>query len=53
MLRAWVTLGLGLAIYLTVSLMAHSPEELRSSLKWLYVGFSAALFWGSLQAVYV
>jgi len=53
MFRAWVTLGLGLAIYLTVSVMAHTPEGLRSSLRWLYVGFSAALLWGTLQAVYV
>jgi hypothetical protein len=53
MFRAWITLGLGLAIYWTVSVMARDPEELRASLKWLYLGFSAALLWGSVQAVYV
>ena len=52
-LRAMLTLGLGIAIYLTVSIFPRSPDELRSSLRWFYVGFILALFWGSLQAVYV
>jgi hypothetical protein len=51
--RAWITLGLGLAIYWTVSIMARNANELRASLKWLYIGFSVALLWGSIQAVYV
>jgi len=52
-LRALVTLGIGAAMYFTVSLYARSGEELRSSLRWLYLGFALALLWGSLQAVYI
>ena len=53
MIRALLTLGLGTAIYFTVSLGLQKPKDLRSSLRWLYFGFTIALLWGSLQAVYV
>ena len=53
LLRALVTLFLGVAIYFTVSIYPQSPEDMKTSLRWLYVGFSIALFWGSLQAFYV
>ena len=52
-LRALLTLGIGCAIYLTVAILPRSPDELRASLRWLYVGFIAALAWGTLQMVYV
>jgi hypothetical protein len=52
-LRGLITLGMGGAIYFTVSLMPRSLDDLRASLRWLYAGFGIALFWGSLQAVYV
>jgi O-antigen ligase len=52
-LRGLVTLGVGAAIYLTVSLWPKDREDLRRSLQWLYLGFGLALFWGSLQAIYV
>lgn len=53
LVRAYITLGLGVAIYLTVSLVLRSPDDLRFALRWLYTGFGLALLWGSLQAVYV
>ena len=52
-LRALLTLGIGSAIYLTVTVLPRTPDELRRSLRWLYVGFIAALTWGTLQVVYV
>ncbi|MDD5467928.1 MAG: O-antigen ligase family protein [Anaerolineales bacterium] len=52
-LRALITLASGLAVYLTVSLYPNDWERLRASLRWLYAGFSLALLWGSLQAVYI
>lgn len=52
-LRALITLGIGCAIYYTVSLYPQNFTELRTSLRWLYLGFVLALLWGSLQAVYV
>lgn len=53
MVRGLVTLGVGAAIYLTVSLWPKDQADLRRSLQWLYLGFGLALFWGSLQAIYV
>jgi O-Antigen ligase len=53
MFRALATLGIGGAIYLTVALWPTSQEELKSSLRWLYAGFTIALAWGTLQASYI
>jgi O-antigen ligase len=52
-LRALVTLGLGCAIYFAVSLTPRTREEINTALRALYLGFSAALVWGTLQLVYV
>ena len=51
--RALVTLGVGGAIYLLVTLWPEKDEDLRFSLRWFYIGFSLALFWGTLQTIYV
>jgi O-antigen ligase len=48
-----VTLGVGGAIYLLVTLWPENNEDLKLSLRWLYTGLSLALFWGTLQTVYV
>jgi hypothetical protein len=53
MFRAVATLGIGGAIYIVVTLWPVNKEDLRFSLRWLYAGFVLALFWGTLQAVYV
>jgi hypothetical protein len=45
-LRNLITLGLGLAYYLTVSLTPKSWDELKSTLRWIYTGFGIALAWG-------
>jgi O-antigen ligase len=51
--RALATLFLGAAFYLTVVLWPQNREDLRSSLRLFYAGFILALFWGTLQALYV
>jgi len=51
--RNLITLGIGCAYYITVALIPRSRQDLDASLRWLYLGFSLALAWGSLQAVYV
>lgn len=51
--RAMITLGVGVGIYLTVTFVPKTLNDLRHSLQWLYAGIALALFWGSLQAVYV
>lgn len=53
MFRALATLGVGGAIYLVVTLWPLNKEDLRFSLRWLYAGFVVAMFWGTLQALYV
>jgi hypothetical protein len=52
-LRNLLTLGLGMAFYLTVALLPQSWDDLRYSLRWLYAGFFLALVWGTLQIPYV
>ncbi len=51
--RGLATLGIGAAFYFTVAMVPETWEDLRSSLRWLYAGFGIALFWGSIQIVYV
>lgn len=52
-LRTFLTLGLAVSIYLTVTLIPQSADDLRFSLRWIYAGLILALVWGSLQAVYM
>lgn len=51
--RGMFTLLIGCAIYLTISLLPETIDDLRFSLRWIYIGGSLALFWGSLQAIYI
>lgn len=50
--RTVITLGLGAAIYLTVSIYPRDEENLSFALKWLYIGMAVALLWGTLQVLY-
>jgi len=52
-LRAMLTLGIGGLIYLTAVVLPRSIADLRFTMRWLYLGVSLAMFWGSLQAIYV
>jgi hypothetical protein len=52
-IRTLFTLFIGFGYFTVVTLIPNTPEKLRSSLRWLYIGFVLALLWGSLQAVYV
>lgn len=51
--RALFTLLLSAALYITVSLMAQSEEDLVFTLRWLYAGMALAIFWGLIQTVFV
>lgn len=51
--RNMATLGIGGAFYLSIALLPENWEQLKFSLRWLYIGFGLALFWGTLQIVYV
>jgi O-antigen ligase len=50
-IRAWATLFGGLAFFLTVVGMNQSEEDLRFTLKWLYIGLAASIVWGGIQFV--
>jgi hypothetical protein len=52
-LRTLLTLGVGTAFYLTVSILPRTFKDLDFSLRWIYTGLSIAMLWGSLQAIYV
>jgi hypothetical protein len=47
------TLGIGALFYLTVSTFPGNPDDLRLTLRWLYVGLAVALVWGTAQGVYI
>lgn len=53
MMRTLVTLVLGGAIYLVVSLIPENKVDLDFTLKWFYIGLIIALIWGTLQIIYV
>jgi len=53
LLRTVLTLLIGVAVYITVSLIPESREDLDFSLKWLYGGLFLSLIWSSLQIIYV
>ena len=52
-LRTLITLGVGVSIYFTVSVLPRNLKDLNASLRWLYFGLALVLVWGSIQAVYV
>ena len=52
-LRVLITLGLGCAFYLAVSLAPRSYDEIKAGMRAMYAGFSIALFWACFQVVYI
>ena len=52
-IRTLVTLGIGAMVYFTVSLYPQNREDLRFTMRWLYIGFAIVLLWASLQIIYV
>jgi hypothetical protein len=52
-LRAWITLALGLTFFFYAIWLSRSPEQLRAALKWLYAGLGITFIWGVLQILSV
>ncbi len=50
-LRAWVSLGMGLAFLVAAWLAGQSATDVRPSLRWLYAGLAATILWGLIQAI--
>lgn len=50
-LRAWVTLGLGLAFFLAAIWMNQDDASVHFTLRWLMVGLVATLLWSAVQII--
>ncbi len=53
LIRTLITLFLGLGIYVTVSITPLDRDDLKFTLKWLYAGLALAIFWGTLQMIFI
>src|SRR5215217_3814274 len=49
--RAWSTLAIGLAFFVTAIWMNRNEEDLRFSLKWLLAGFIMDILWSGVQSL--
>ena len=52
-LRAWVTVGIGLAFFFAAFQISSFQESPKKALKWLYAGLAITILWGLIQAVAV
>jgi hypothetical protein len=50
-LRAWITVSIGLAFFLAAVWMNRTEEDLRFSIKWLLAGFVMNILWSGVQAL--
>jgi O-antigen ligase len=49
-LRAWITIFMGIGFFIGASWMNRDESALRFSVKWLMIGFAADVLWSGLQA---
>jgi len=52
-LRAWISVAVGLMFLLYAIWMNRSEDQLRSSIKWLYIGLILSFLWGGIQILSV
>jgi O-antigen ligase len=50
-LRAWVTVVIGLSFFVAAVWMNRNEEDLRFSIKWLLAGFVMDILWSGVQAL--
>ena len=50
-LRAWVTLVIGLSFFVAAAWMNRNEADLRFSVKWLLAGFVVNILWSGVQAL--
>ncbi len=50
-LRAWVTVGIGLAFFVSAVWMNKDEDDLKFSLCWLLAGFGLDILWSAVQAL--
>jgi O-antigen ligase len=49
LLRAWITFGIGLLFLVTTLCMNHSEDDLKFTIKWIYVGLAVDVAWSCVQ----
>ena len=49
--RAWISVLIGLAFFFAAFWMNRTKEDLRRSLKWLYISLALTLAWSFVQAI--
>jgi O-antigen ligase len=47
--RAWLSLGIGMIFLVTAMSMNQDEQDLRFTMKWIYVGFIAEVLWSLVQ----
>ena len=50
-IRAWITLVIGLSFFVSAMWMNRNEDDLKFSLKWLFIGLVFHIIWGAVQAV--
>ncbi len=50
-LRAFLTIGIGLSFFIAALWMHRDLDDLRRSLKWLYAGLVLTMIWSGVQAI--
>jgi O-antigen ligase len=50
-IRAWVTLVIGLSFFIAAVWMNRNEDDLRFSIKWLLAGFLVDILWSGVQAL--
>ena len=50
-LRAWITLLIGLSFFIAAVWMNRSEEDLRFSIRWLLAGLAVDILWSGVQAL--
>lgn len=48
-LRGWVTMAGGVVFFFAALMMNQDEEDLRHTLRWLYVGLGLSIIWGGIQ----
>jgi O-antigen ligase len=51
LLRAWITLGVGVSFLLLPIAMVRDQQDLKFSLRWLFIGLLGHLLWSGIQLI--
>ena len=49
--RAWFSIAIGMAFFISAYWMNKNADDVKHTLKWMYVGLGASVIWGGIQIV--